>query len=286
MRKLFSIFFIGTLICTGLYSTGIAQSVLAKAGFTIDEEVRICELDNFAYGPGERIVYKLYYNLNFIWISAGEVEFKVEDYGDRYKLSALGTTYSSYEWFFKVRDYYESYIDKETLLPILTIRDIEEGNYTLYERVEYDQETGLGVGYRGKSKEEAMERPGEFNMEHCMHDVLSAVYFMRNLNLDTAIPNSSYPVTVFMDRKEYPLDVRYIGKEEDKKIKGLGRFDVHELAPEVVAGDVFSEDSEMRVWASTANSHVPLQIESPISVGSIKAVLKEHQNLRHGLQKN
>jgi len=286
MRKLFYIFIFGMLVSTGLYSTGLAQSVLAKAGYTPPEEIRICELDNFAYGPGERIVYKLYYNLNFIWISAGEVVFKVEDYGDRYKLSALGTTYSSYEWFFKVRDYYESYIDKETLLPILTIRDIEEGNYTLYERVEYDQETGIGVGYRGKSKEEAMERPGEFNMEHCMHDVLSAVYFMRNLNLDTAVPNSTYPVTVFMDRKEYPLDVRYLGREENKKIKGLGRFNVYELAPEVVAGDVFSEDSEMRVWASTANSHLPLQIESPISVGSIKAVLKEHQNLRHSLQKN
>lgn len=283
MRKLTYLFFFVTLVSTCLVATGTAQNVLAKAGLIETDEVRICELENLAFGPGERIVYKLYYNLNFIWLSAGEVEFKVQDLGDRYKLTALGTTYSTYEWFFKVRDYYESYIDKETLLPILTIRDIEEGNYTLYERVEYDQETGLGVGYRGKSKEEAMERPGEFNMEHCMHDVLSAVYFMRNLKLDAARPNSVFPVTVFMDRKEYPLDVRYLGKQEDKKIKGLGRFDVYELAPEVVAGDVFSEDSEMRVWASTANSHVPLQIESPISVGSIKAVLKEHENLRHGL---
>ncbi|MFK8056486.1 MAG: DUF3108 domain-containing protein [Saprospiraceae bacterium] len=284
MRKLTYIVLIGSLVVTGLMGTGVAQSVLAKAGLLETKEVRICELENLAYGPGERIVYKLYYNLNFIWLSAGEVEFKVQDLGDRYKLTALGTTYSTYEWFFKVRDYYESYVDKETLLPILTIREIEEGNYTLYERVEYDQETGLGVGYRGKSKEEAMERPGEFAMEHCMHDILSAVYFMRNLNLETASPNSVYPVTVFMDRKKYPLDVRYIGKEQNKKIKGLGRFNVYELAPEVVAGDVFSEDSEMRVWASTANSHVPLQIESPISVGSIKAVLMEHQNLRYSLE--
>ena len=77
--------------------------------------------------------------------------------------------------------------------------------------------------------------------------------------------------------------MRFLGKKQNKKIKGLGRFDVYELAPEVVAGDVFSEESEMGVWAGTANSHVPLQIESPISVGSIKAVLVEHQNLRHSL---
>jgi hypothetical protein len=283
MRRHTYILFFAALVLTGLVGTSVAQNVLTKAGLDEEKEARICELENSAFGADERIVYKLYYNLNFIWIAAGEVEFRVQDVGDQYKLSALGTTYGSYEWFFKVRDYYESYIDKETLLPVLTIREIEEGNYTLYERVEYDQETGLGIGYRGKSKEEAMERPGEFSMEYCLHDVLSAIYFMRNLNLEAATPNSTYPVTVFMDRKEYPLDVRYLGKEEGKKIRGLGKFDVYELAPEVVAGDVFSEDSEMRVWASTTNSCVPLQIESPISVGTIKAVLIEHQGLIHGL---
>ncbi len=246
-----------------------------------DLKKRQCKLDNQAFAAGERMVYKLYYNLNFIWIAAGEVEFKVEDYGSQYKLSAIGTTYPSYEWFFKVHDRYESYIDKETLLPSLTIRDVSEGKYTLYERVEYDQKAGTGTGWRGKTRERAMEQPADFDIKSCMHDVLSAIYFMRNLDLASAKPDDEFPVTVMMDRDTYPLDVRYLGREKDKKIKGLGDFDVYELAPEVVAGDVFNEESEMRVWASTAKSHIPLLIESPISVGSVKAVLKEHQNLRH-----
>ena len=244
---------------------------------------RICALENEAYAPGERIVYKLYYNLNFIWIAAGEVEFRVEDHGDEYKMTALGTTYSSYEWFFKVRDYYESYVDKATLLPRKTVREIEEGKYTLYEYVEYDQANGTGIGYRGKTKAEAMERPGEFEMESCLHDVLSAIYFMRNLDLAGAAEKEKFDITVFMDRKKYPLGARFLGRETNKRIKGLGRFDVFEIAPEVVAGDVFDEDSDMRVWASTESGHVPLQIESPLSVGSVKAVLKEHENLRYGL---
>ena len=90
-------------------------------------------------------------------------------------------------------------------------------------------------------------------------------------------------MTILMDRKKYPLGVRFLGKTEQKRIKGLGDFDVYEISPEVVAGDVFSEESEMRVWTSTAASHVPLQIESPLSVGSVKAILKEHENLRHDL---
>ena len=266
-----------------LFGFGLSAKLVSTAVADAVPPQRICSLENEAYSPGERIVYKLYYNLNFIWIAAGEVVFEVEDYGDEYKLSALGTTYSSYEWFFKVRDSYESYIDKKTLLPRLTIREIEEGKYTLYERVEYDQTAGTGIGWRGKTKEEAMDRPGEFIMQDCLHDVLSAVYFMRNLRYDDVAQGTEYDITVFMDRKEYPLGVKYLGRQDRKRIKGLGKFDVYEIAPEVVAGDVFSEESEMRVWASTVDSHVPLQIESPLSVGSVKAVLKEHHNLRHEL---
>ena len=49
------------------------------------------------FQAGEELVYKIYYNLNFVWISAGEVTFKVEDEGNRYHFSATGVTYDSYE---------------------------------------------------------------------------------------------------------------------------------------------------------------------------------------------
>ena len=276
-------FIVGLLVFTGVKTGGAVAGIDVAEKLTGKYLDKICALQNTAFAPKERIVYKLYYNLNFIWIAAGEVVFSVEDYGDKYKFVAVGETYPSYEWFFKVRDRYESYVDKKTLLPTLTIRDISEGKYTLYERVEYDQKAGTGVGWRGKSREEAMQRPAEFAINDCIHDVLSAIYFTRNLNLDVAETTDKFPLTVFMDRKEYPLGVRYLGKEAEKKIKGLGNFDVHELGPEVIAGDVFSEESEMRVWASADASHLPLLIESPLSVGSVKAVLKEHSNLRYQL---
>ena len=245
--------------------------------------MRECESRNVAFGPDERIIYKLYYNLNFIWVPAGEVVFRVEDKGAQYRLTAIGATYSSYEWFFKVRDRYESYIDKRTLLPVLSIREVNEGNYHLYERVEYDQAGRQVRSWRGHSKAEAMAQEKVVRAETCLHDVLSSIYFMRNVNLEGVGPQERIPVSVMMDRTIYPLNVRYVGQQADKRIKGLGRFSVHELAPEVVAGEVFDENTEMRVWASTGRNQVPLMIESPVSVGSVKAVLKSHHNLRYPL---
>ena len=68
----------------------------------IPSQVKPCvNVKTIPFSAGEELTYKLYYNLNFIWIAAGEVKFKVEDQGDRYKLSATGRTYSSYNWFLK-----------------------------------------------------------------------------------------------------------------------------------------------------------------------------------------
>ena len=254
-----------------------------ELGASITDAAKECVQKNDAFAAGERVVYKLYYNLNFIWVPAGEVEFKIEDKGTQYKLSAVGTTYSSYEWFFKVRDRYESYIDKESLLPTLAIRDISEGNYRLYERTEFDQGNRRGKTFRGRTKEEAMQKMTSFKATDCLHDVLSSIYSMRNFSLAKTQPNTRIPISVMMSQQVYPLNVRFVGTESDKKIKGFGKFEAYELAPEIVAGDVFNENSEMRVWASTEPSHVPLLIESPVSVGSVKAVLKAHHKLRYPL---
>ena len=262
------------------------QAVLAQAARVSTPAHRVapeCARDNTAFGAGERVVYKIYYNLNFIWIPAGEVTFDVRDIGTQYKLTATGETYASYEWFFKVNDRYESYVDKETLLPTKAVRDIKEGNYELYELINFDQRKRQGVSYRGHSVTEAMAQPKAFEAKSCSHDVLSAIYFMRNHDLRANVPGDLLPLTVVMGNKVHDLDIRYVGREPDKKIKGLGRFNAAELAPQILGGDVFSEDSEMRVWASMNASHIPLLIESPVSVGSVKAVLKSHERLRHPL---
>src|SRR6185503_7714318 len=86
-----------------------------------------CDTPNHSWQGGEEVTYKLYYQLNFIWIAAGEAKFKVKDLGDRYYISIDGKTISAFEWFYEVNDHYESVIDKKTLLPLSFSRDIHEG---------------------------------------------------------------------------------------------------------------------------------------------------------------
>ena len=157
-----------------------------------------------------------------VWIAAGTATFDVTERDDDFKLSAVGTTFSGYEWVFKVDDKFESHISKETLLPNTAIRDISEGNYKLWDKIDFDQNANIVQYHRGKTKETT--KMHEFDLDGCMHDVLSIIYFTRNIDFDSYEKGDSFPISVFLDKHTYNLEVKYEGEEDNMKIKGLGRF--------------------------------------------------------------
>lgn len=242
-----------------------------------DEEP--CSSTNSVFAPGERIVYKIYYNWGFIWIAAGEVVFKVEETQDQYHISAAGRTYKSYDWVFKVRDYYDSYIEKSTLRPQRTIRKVLEGNYRLYDDVIYKHKQSIAVSKKGKSVDKLDTM--EIDLEGCTHDILSSVYLMRNMDFSTKEIGAKLPMNIYLDRKIYSIGVVYAGKDETKRVKGLGNCKTLLFHPQLVVGNVFKDNEGMRIWVSDDDNRIPLMIESPISVGSVKVVLSEYSGLKY-----
>ena len=241
--------------------------------------VEPCFMENTAFQGGEEITYKLYYNWGMVWLAAGEVKFKVSDIGGQYHLSAIGKTYKSYEWFFKVRDYYDTYIDKKSLLPKTSIRDVSEGKYKLYDEVIFDQKNKTAKSRRGKTRSSA--RVKEYDVKECMHDILSIIYFTRNIDFENYSPGDEFPVKIFMDKEVWPLNVKYKGKQQKKKVKKKGKFDTIKFSPQVVSGRVFKPGEEMMVYVSDDKNRIPVLIESPVSVGSVKAVLKSYKGLKY-----
>lgn len=240
-----------------------------------------CDTDNVTFQDGEKVVYKLFYNWNFVWLSAGEVTFTVNDTGNDYHVAVRGRTYPSYEWFYKVRDNYESYLDKETLLPKMHLKDIKEGGYSRYDRTTFDQKNGHAVSMRGKTREELKRK--DIPLEECMHDLISIVYYARNLDYDELSVNQEIPIKILMDQEIYPLKIKYLGQEKDTKVKSVGKFDTRKFSPQLIAGDVFKEGDEMTIYVSDDDNKLPVLIESPVSVGSVKAVLKSYKGLRYPL---
>jgi hypothetical protein len=238
-----------------------------------------CGISNEAFQAGEKLTYKVYYNLNFVWIPAGEVVFNVEDNGTMYHLVANGRTFSSYEWFFKLRDRYESFVDKKTLQPVTSIRDVSEGNYKLFARQTFDHINKKVAVEQGDARNATTKTVHSFS--GCVHDLMSIIYYARNMNPSDYAADARIPIKVFMDKQVYTLNVHYKGKEKNKVVKESGTYNTYKFTPEMVKGEVFREATGMMVYCSDDKNRTPVLIESPLSVGYIKVILTKTEGLRN-----
>ncbi len=234
---------------------------------------------DLGFAPGEELTYKVYYNLNFVWIAAGEITFKVDDAGNNFHFTATGRTYNSYEWIYKAHHNYSSYVDKKTMLPIVSQRTVNESKYHLFDNVTFDQNSKSAQFERGPT-EKNIDNRGSKKFNDAMHDVLSVVYYSRTLDYQSAQIGQEFPINVLLDEEVYPLKYKLENREQ-KSIHGLGNWDVLLFTPQLVDGRVFTKDAKMKIWASNDSNRLPLMIESPVSVGSLKVVLKSWKNLKN-----
>jgi hypothetical protein len=232
-----------------------------------------CGIRNTAFVSGESSTYTVYYTLG-VFIAAGEASFNVnlEHLNNKpvYHITGEGKTYSFYDSFFKVRDKYETFVDTATLQPVKFLRSVDEGGYKKYENVTFNRETNTAV-----------TNNGVYKVPDCIQDVVSAIFYARNINFNKYKVNDKIPFTMFLDNEKYDLYIRYLGKETIKT--KYGRFRAIKFKPLLVKGTIFEGGEKMLVWVSDDANHLPLRVESPISVGSIKVDMMGYRNLRYGL---
>lgn len=227
---------------------------------------------NTSFKSGEHLVFRIYYNLNFVWINAGNVHFNtsLEDMNGHktYHITGKGKTAKSYEWVYKVKDRYETFINPETMLPLRFIRDVSEGGIKINQDVTFHQKKGV-----------ATSDNKDYPIPKGTQDVLSAIFFARNINYNKYQPGDKIPFNLFLDDKVYNLYIKYLGKEQIHT--HLGTFNAIKIAPLLIEGTIFKGGDKMTIWVSDDDNHLPLRVNSPILVGSIKADLTGYENLRN-----
>jgi hypothetical protein len=90
-------------------------------------------MKNNAYKKGEIITYRVHYG--FVDAGTARLEVLNEDKKignkDAYHIVGTGKSKGAFDWFFKVRDRYETFIDVDALAPWLFIRRVDEGGYKI-----------------------------------------------------------------------------------------------------------------------------------------------------------
>jgi len=233
-----------------------------------------CGLRNTAFQEGEVINYNVYYSIIGLYINAGSASFEVNQEKlinkPVYHVIGKGSSNSNYDWIFKVRDKYESFIDTNTLQPLKFIREVNEGGYKINENVTFNKDANTATTTKGIVKIPA-----------CIQDVISSIYYARNIDYSRYNPDEKIPFTMFLDNEIYNLYIKYIGREEIKT--RYGKFKAIKFSPLLVKGTIFSGGEKMMVWVTDDANHIPIRIESPISVGSVKVDMMGYKGLRYPL---
>jgi hypothetical protein len=245
--------------------------LLAFTGLTSAQSLRY--LSNKAFKPGE----KLRYSVNYGLIRGGTVEMEVkpaltEVNGRKcYHVVGTGKTVGAVDWFFPVRDYFQTFIDVTAILPQKFLRDVTEGSFKKTESVIFDHRKNIAIN-NGRDTVKMVKN---------MQDILSAYYYSRCLDVSSIKVNDTIPIFAYIDAAVTPFHLRFAGREVVDT--PLGKFRCLVFKPQLELGRVFSEKEGMTIWVSDDANHVPVQVEAKLLVGALRMNFTSYEGLANPL---
>lgn len=222
-----------------------------------------CGVLNTALRSGEVLKYKVFYTLAGVYVGAGEAEFKIQvskKTRGAFYLTGFGKTYSGYNWIYPVNDLYESVADSLTFEPYWFRRQIREGGRKKLEEFRMD-----------RSRNEVLESNRRKKVSDCVTDVLSVIYYARCIPYHRYLTGAKIPIQLYLDGEEYPVYIRYLGKE--KITTPYGTYQTIKFKPLLLEGTLFTGGEQMTVWVTDDEQHMPVYVDTPILVGHIRVYL-------------
>ena len=229
-----------------------------------------------AFREGEWFKFKMSYSN---WLKAGNATLTVKDAKlnnkEVYHVVGKGWTTGMIKWFFKVKDKYESYFDKTTIVPYKFVRNIDEGGHTKDLEINFDQKNNKAHINNKKHKTRKI-----IDTKPNIQDMVSTFYYLRNnLNTDSLKVGDEIKVDMFFDEENYGFKLQYLGEETIDT--DFGDIKSLKFRPYVMAGRVFKEEESLTLWVSKDKNKVPLRIKADLAVGSLRADLEAFRGLKH-----
>ncbi len=247
--------------------------VLAAAQDKKPEELR--RIKNNAFKAGEEVSYVLHYGL----VNAGNATIKVENTDKKafgqplLRIIGTGETVGAFNWFFKVRDRYESYIDADGLFPWMFYRRVNEGGYKISQDYLFYQHKKQIDNGEGK----------KFSTPDYTQDMLSAFFYARTFDMRNAKDGDVLGVTTFIDDEVFTQKIKFIGRA-NVTIRN-GTYRCLKFVPVVQRGRVFKDEEDLVVYISDDDNKILVLAQANVLVGSIKMELTGAKGLANPMAK-
>ncbi|MBN2485615.1 MAG: DUF3108 domain-containing protein [Bacteroidales bacterium] len=247
------------------------------------ENSHTCGKKNNTFAYGEELTYIISYNWFVVFSEVGQVTFKIEKekiFGtDAVHFYGIGSSFSWWDKFFKVRDRYEVWVREDNLRPLFFQRNNREGNFRQHESYTY---SGDSLIFRKNKINDKPLKYDTLKINACTWDVLSALLYTRNFDYVNYKIGEKIPITVALDEESYDLYFRYQGLE-NVKLKDMGTFECMKFTVMLVEGTIFHGGEDLSIWVTNDKNRIPVYVESPILVGNIRARITNIKNNRYPL---
>lgn len=229
---------------------------------------KLRNLTNKAFIPGEVLKFRIHYGIMDAGEATLEVQPSVQQFGGRdcYHVIGTGKSAGAFDWFFKVRDRYESMVDTEAIIPWFFVRRVNEGGYIINQNVTFNH-------YHDSARSEKKT----ISIPQYTQDLISSFYYARTIDFQNAKLGDIFQINGYLDDDIIPLNLKFIGREEIKSKKGT--FKCIKLRPMLTEGRVFKDQEDMTIWVSDDANKIPIRVQTDILIGSIKMDLIDYKNL-------
>ncbi len=239
---------------------------------------------DYPFKAGEYAHYGAYYNWQFIWIQSGDVEFRADtlQYKNQkaWHFTALGKSCKAYDLVYCVRDTFETYSNYKSFQPIYSRRSINHAKNTSIHQYEFDYSLGKIATKIIQGKNQVYKT--SFPVQENTFDLLATAYNFRKFDFNKLFIGQKVPYRMLIDRQIDNLYFRYQGKENVKTRNGK-EYRCHKVSVYLLQGDFFPEGEYMKVWFTDDKNHLPVQVETEILVGSVKAQLLDVKSIKYPL---
>lgn len=247
-----------------------------KAGLPVGTAKTFALQKNPAFQVGEKLSFKIHYGLINAGVATIEVKEKKRIKGtSTYHMIGTGRSVGMTEWFFKTRDRYETFVDEKSLFPVKFLRDVNEGGYIIKRNIDFNRKNNTAIDHD-------LKKDTVFSLPHNVHDIFSAFYYARCLDVTFIQVGDIIEIPTFLDHEIFYFRIKFVGRESLKT--ELGNISALKFVPVVQQGRVFKDEDDLHIWISDDANHIPLLIKSELLVGSIKASITSQEGLRSPLK--
>lgn len=222
---------------------------------------------------GEKIVLEA----SYFGVAAGDIAMSVEpsvhvNGRKAYHFKGTAESTSVFAMFYAVEDWFETFVDYETMTPFNYRLSVKESKQLRETRSYFDWDQ-LKAFYWDKriTKEKGVEEQKmEWNILSYSQNIFSAAFYMRTFQLE---PGKKLQFRVAHEGKNILVTGTVIRRENLETRMGTMKTVV--MKPEIQIDGVFKPMGEILFWVTDDDRKFIIRIESKIKIGKIIAELKK-----------